>query len=61
MSRALTAVVLALVGAVLAAAQTPFVPARLWDKKTPDFRGIWQARGSGHENVERLVVDPPGR
>jgi hypothetical protein len=37
----------------------PFVPARLWDGKTPDFRGIWQVRGTGHQNVERLVVDPP--
>ena len=25
----------------------PFTPARLWDGKTPDFRGIWQARGRG--------------
>ena len=38
----------------------PFAPARLWDGKTPDFRGIWQARGSAHENIEgRIVVDPP--
>jgi hypothetical protein len=37
----------------------PFAPARLWDGKTPDFRGIWQVRGTGHQNVERLVVDPP--
>jgi hypothetical protein len=36
-----------------------FVPGRLWDGKTPDFRGIWQARGTAHENVERIVVDPP--
>ena len=36
-----------------------FLPARLWDGKTPDFRGIWQVRGTGHQNVERLVVDPP--
>ena len=21
-----------------------FVPGRLWDGKTPDFRGIWQVR-----------------
>jgi hypothetical protein len=44
--------------AVLAAA-TPFAPARLWDGKTPDFRGIWQARGAAYANVERIVVDPP--
>ena len=37
----------------------PFAPARLWDGKTPDFRGIWQVRGTAHQNVERLVVDPP--
>jgi hypothetical protein len=37
----------------------PFAPARLWDGKTPDFRGIWQVRGSADQNVERLVVDPP--
>ena len=43
-----------------AAPRAPFVPARLWDGKTPDFRGIWQARGSAHENIEgRIVVDPP--
>lgn len=38
----------------------PFAPARLWDGKTPDFRGIWQVRGTADQNVERLVVDPPG-
>ena len=37
----------------------PFAPARLWDGKTPDFRGIWQVRGTADQNVERLVVDPP--
>ena len=37
----------------------PFAPARLSDGKTPDFRGIWQVRGTAHQNVERLVVDPP--
>ena len=48
-----------------------FVPARLWDGKTPDFRGIWQVRGAAHVNIEghpggggiaparSLVVDPP--
>ena len=30
----------------------PFVPARLWDGKTPDFRGIWQVRGTAHVNIE---------
>jgi hypothetical protein len=48
-----------------------FVPARLWDGKTPDFRGIWQARGTAHVNIEghrgekgvaaspSIVIDPP--
>ena len=27
-------------------------PARLWDGKTPDFRGIWQARGTAYVNIE---------
>lgn len=59
---------------VPAAAQTTkdsFAPARLWDGKTPDFRGIWQARGTAYVNVEghrgqngvaasaSIVVDPP--
>ena len=51
--------------------QAPFAPARLWDGKTPDFRGIWQARGTAYVNVEghpggkglaasrSIVVDPP--
>ncbi len=48
-----------------------FVPARLADGKTPDFRGIWQARGTAYVNIEghagekgqpksaSIVVDPP--
>jgi len=48
-----------------------FVPARLEDGKTPDFRGIWQARGTAYMNIEghagekgiaksaSVVVDPP--
>jgi hypothetical protein len=48
-----------------------FVPARLWDGKTPDFRGIWQARGTAYVNIEghagqkgiaaspSIVIDPP--
>ena len=58
MIRAMAALVLGVT--VLAGQAAPFVPARLWDKKTPDFRGIWQARGTAHENVETLVVDPAG-
>ena len=48
-----------------------FSPPRLWDGKTPDFRGIWQARGTAYVNIEghpgeqgiaasaSIVVDPP--
>jgi hypothetical protein len=48
-----------------------FVPPRLSDGKTPDFRGIWQARVTAYVNVEghagtkdvapssSIVVDPP--
>jgi hypothetical protein len=48
-----------------------FSPARLWDGKTPDFRGIWQARGTAYVNIEghsgekgiaasaSIIVDPP--
>lgn len=48
-----------------------FSPTRLWDGKTPDFRGIWQARGTAYVNIEghpgeqgaaasaSIVVDPP--
>jgi hypothetical protein len=59
-----------------AAAQTArrvasFTPARLWDGKTPDFRGIWQVRDTAYVNIEghagskgiapskSIVVDPP--
>jgi hypothetical protein len=61
---------------VRAAAQPPksttsFTPGRLWDGKTPDFRGIWQVRDTAYVNIEghrgekgiaaarSLVVDPP--
>jgi hypothetical protein len=54
-------------------ASTPasFSPSRLWDGTTPDFRGIWQARGTAHVNIEghpgengiapsaSIIVDPP--
>src|SRR5437867_7640685 len=51
--------------------QRPFTPARLWDGKTPDFRGIWQVRDTAYVNIEghpaekgiaaarSIVVDPP--
>jgi hypothetical protein len=53
-------------------AATSFSPGRLWDGKTPDFRGIWRARGTAYVNIEghrgergiaaspSIVVDPPG-
>ena len=44
--------------AVLAAG---FAPPRLWDGKTPDFRGIWQAKGTASANVEPYIVDPPDK
>jgi hypothetical protein len=70
------AVVAAAVLAAATAAQGPtatrsFAPARLWDGKTPDFRGIWQVRGTAYVNIEghpaekgvaaakSIVVDPP--
>jgi hypothetical protein len=72
-SRAVRVVLFAAAVATTAAMMTPvpraqsavrtgaFVPKRLWDGKTPDFRGIWQVRGNPNENIEArgLVVDPP--
>ena len=58
-------------GAQNAEKSSAFTPARLWDGKTPDFRGIWQARGTGYVNIEghrgekgvaaspSIVIDPP--
>ena len=58
--------------ALAAAAQTAgFSPPRLSDGTTPDFRGIWRARGTAYVNLEghrgsrgiagsaSIVVDPP--
>src|SRR5678815_166658 len=51
--------------------QTSFSPARLWDGKTPDFRGIGQVRDTAYVNIEghaaekgiaasrSIIVDPP--
>jgi hypothetical protein len=48
-----------------------FSPGRLWDGATPDFRGIWRARGTAYVNIEghrgargiaaspSIVIDPP--
>src|SRR5207247_11006564 len=48
-----------------------FRPGRLWDNKTPDFRGIWQVRDTAYVNIEghaggkgiapakSIIVDPP--
>jgi len=30
----------------------PFSPTRLWDGKTPDFRGVWQTRSTAYVNLE---------
>jgi hypothetical protein len=66
----------AVCGTVAACAQsannsTSFSPPRLWDGKTPDFRGIWQASDTAYVNIEghrgengvaasaSIVVDPP--
>ena len=47
-----------------------YTPERLWDGKTPDFRGIWQVRDTAYVNIEghprakgvaaadSIVVDP---
>lgn len=54
----------------LAAAASSYTPARLSDGKTPDLRGIWQARGTAYVNIEghapengvaaskSIIVDP---
>ncbi len=71
----LALIVAALIGASPAASQAakhePFSPTRLWDGKTPDFRGIWRAQGTAYVNLEghpggngvaastSLIVDPP--
>ena len=39
-------------GADRRASTKPFAPARLWDGKTPDFRGIWQVRDTAYVNIE---------
>ena len=33
-------------------ARRRFLRARLWDGKTPDFRGIWQVRDTAYVNIE---------
>jgi hypothetical protein len=61
----LAAVVAALTLAVHAQTQTrgtSFSPSRLWDGKTPDFRGLWQVRDKAYVNLEApksIIVDPP--
>ena len=56
--------------AVQLTAQKPFSPPRLSDGETPDLRGIWQAEGTAHVNIEghsaqkriaaskSIIVDP---
>ncbi len=48
-----------------------YVPSRLWDGSTPDFRGIWRAESTAYVNIEghrgrrgvaaaeSIVIDPP--
>jgi hypothetical protein len=60
-----------LAAAAQGAAGAAFSPGRLWDGKTPDFRGIWRARGTAYVNIEghpgdggvapsaSIIVDPP--
>jgi len=66
---AIGSMVVTFVAATLGA---PVTPPRLWDGKTPDFRGIWQVRDSAYVNLEGhpgakgiraskgIIVDPPG-
>lgn len=66
-----TGVLAALALTAVAAAQTSFVPSRLWDGRTADFRGIWQVQDTAYVNIEghpaekgipaskSIVVDPP--
>jgi len=54
-----------------AGAQQRFIPHRLYDGRTPDFRGIWETRSSAWLNIEghpalkgipagkSIIVDPP--
>ena len=74
-SCSLVLVAAALIGASPAASQAAkderFSPTRLWDGKTPDFRGIWRAQGTAYVNLEghpggngvaastSIIVDPP--
>ena len=39
-------------GAQTQSAWRSFSPPRLWDGKTPDFRGIWQVRDTAYVNIE---------
>ena len=55
LARCSTVAVVVLAGLILtgeAQTQRPFTPARLWDGKTPDFRGIWQVRDTAYGNIE---------
>ena len=49
---ALMATIIPGAGAQTGARQSTFSPARLWDGKTPDFRGIWQVRDTAYVNIE---------
>ena len=71
MAAGLLAMLTAAAAAQTAGRPAPFSPNRLWDGKTPDFRGIWQVRDTAFANIEghpaekgiagskSIVVDPP--
>lgn len=64
------AVAAAGIGLSAVAQSADFSPGRLWDGTTPDFRGIWRARGTAYVNLEghpggngiaaspSIIVDP---
>jgi hypothetical protein len=61
---------LALTGDAQTQRRPTYTPARLWDGKTPDFRGMWQVRDTAYLNIEghaaekgipasrSIIVDP---
>ena len=71
MAAALVAMLTAAAAAQTAGRPAAFSPNRLWDGKTPDFRGIWQVRDTAYVNLEghpaekgiaaskSIIIDPP--
>ena len=70
MAAGLFAMLTAAAAAQTAGRPASFSPNRLWDGKTPDFRGIWQVRDTAFANIEghpaekgiaaskSIVIDP---